>query len=62
MWDVLERDLTSSSTLPSSTKDLEELLMKLWSKLSVEIVFMFIESMRRRMRSVIRGKDGPTQY
>lgn len=62
MWDELERELRRCSPLPSSTKELQELLMELWSKLNVDTARKLIESMPRRMRSVIQAKGGPTKY
>ena len=62
LWDVLERELRCQSTLPSTTKDLGDLLLTLWTTIPLNTIRTLIHSMPRRMRAVIRVKGGAINY
>jgi hypothetical protein len=62
LWDELERKLRGSSVLPFTLDDPGQKLLKRWTKLNVDTLQKLVESMTRRMESVIKAKGGPTQY
>ena len=62
LWDVLERDLRAHTPLPTSIKDVGDLLMKLWPKIKIDTLKKLVASMPRRMKAVITAKGSPKKY
>ena len=62
LWDVLDKDLRSGPTLPSSIQDLGEKLMQHWMEINLVTLQKLIETMPQRMRAVIKAKGGPMKY
>lgn len=56
LWDVLEKTLLSSPTLPSSIEDLGEKLMQLWMEMNIVTLHKLIKMIPQRMQPVIKSR------
>ena len=51
-----------SISTPLSLKELKEVLIEEWGKISLETIHNLYESIPRRIEAVINAKDEPTPY
>lgn len=62
LWDELERRLRSMPTRPKNKRELFAALQEEWRKIPVAVYQKLVESLPRRIRSVIAANGGPTPY
>ncbi len=47
---------------PTNLQQLRDAIMSIWTKISEECFHHLVESMPRRIKTVLKAKGGPTQY
>src|SRR5438270_13401639 len=62
LWGTLKRNLASYDEMPKGVYELWEWVQVEWDKITKEDCLGLIESMPRRVASVVRAKGGYTQY
>ncbi|KAL0151306.1 hypothetical protein M9458_053497 [Cirrhinus mrigala] len=62
LWDELERRLKARPSRPTSVCDLTNALLEEWSKIPINTLLNFVDSLPRRVEAVIAAKGGPTSY
>ncbi len=62
LWDVVEREIHIMDVQPTNLQQLCDAIMSIWSKISEEYFQHLVESMPRRIKTVLKAKVGPTQY
>jgi hypothetical protein len=58
----LETGVRNRFSLPTSLKQLEDVLQEEWYKILLETVPNLYESIPRRIVAVLKAKGGPTSY
>ncbi len=56
LWDIIDKKLISYH--PTTVYDLEQLIVKLWKEIPIEICENLVKSMHRRIQTCIRVKGG----
>ncbi len=62
LWDVVEREIRIMDVQPTNLQQLRDAIMSIWTKISEECFQHLVESMPRRIKSVLNSKGGPTRY
>ena len=60
--DYLDRQIRKRELLPTSRKDLIDMLKEEWQKVPLDVVRNLISSMPRRIAAVIKAKEAHTHY
>ncbi len=61
IWDVVEREIHIMDVQPTNLQQLRDAIMTIWTKISQECFQHLVESMPRRIKSVLKAKGGPTR-
>ncbi len=62
LWDVVEREIHIMDVQSTNLQQLRDAIMSIWSKTSEECFRHLVESMPRRIKTVLKEKGGPTRY
>jgi transposase len=62
LWDELERQVRAYQPLPKNRENLWQILQETWSNIEINKYQNLIDSMPRRVASVINSKGHPTRY
>ncbi len=62
LWDVEEREIHIMDVQPTNLQQLRDAFMTIWTKISEECFQHLVESMPRRIKTVLKAKGGPTRY
>ncbi len=62
LWDVVEREIHIMNVQPTNLQQLRDAIMSKWTKISEECFQHLVESMPRRIKTVLKTKAGPTRY
>ena len=62
LWDELERRLRARPNRPTSVPDLTNALVAEWKQIPAEMFQHLVESLPRRVETVITAKGEPTPY
>ncbi len=62
LWDVVEREIRIMDVQPTNLQQLREAIMSIWTKISEECFQHLFESMPRRIKTVLKAKEGPTRH
>jgi hypothetical protein len=62
LWSVLETRVRNRFPLPTTLKQLEDVLQEEWYKIPLETVQNLYESIPKRFAAVLKAKGGPTPY
>ncbi len=62
LWDVVEREIHIMDVQPTNLQQLRDAIMSIWTKISEECFQHLVESMTRRIKTVLKAKAGPTRY
>ncbi len=62
LWDGVEREIHIMDVQPTNLQQLCDAIMSIWTKISEECFQHLVESMPRRMKTVLMAKGGPTRY
>lgn len=62
LWDELERRLRTREPRPKSTAELATFLQQEWTEIPIAVYQNLVESMPRRVASVIAARGGPSPY
>ncbi len=62
IWDVVERKIHIMDVQPTNLQQLRDAIMSIWTKISEECFQHIVESMPRRIKSVLNAKGGLTRY
>jgi len=58
----VERELRALDVLPTNLHQLQDAIQSIWANISKECFQHIVESMPRRIKSVLKPKGGQTQY
>jgi len=61
LWDVVERELRALDVHHTNLHQLQDAILKIWANISKECSQYFVESMPRRIKAVLKAKEGQTQ-
>ncbi len=61
LWDVVEREIHIMDVQPTNLQQLCDALMSIWTKTSDECFQHLVESMPRRIKAVLKAKEGLTR-
>ncbi len=62
LWDVVDREILIMDVQPTNQQQLCDAIMTIWTKISEECFQHLVESMPRRIKTVLKTKGGPTWY
>ncbi len=62
LWDVEEREIHINFMQPTNLQELCDAIRSIWTKISEECFQHLVESMRQRIKAVLKTKGGPTRY
>ena len=62
LWDELERRLRTREPRRKSTAELATFLQQEWTQILIAVYQNLVESMPRRVASVIAARGGPSPY
>ncbi len=62
LWDVVEREILIMDVQPTNLQQLCDAIMSIWTKISEECFQHLVESMPRRIKTVLKAKGGPSRY
>ncbi len=62
LWDVVEQESRIMGVQPTNLQQLRDAIMSILTKISEECFQHLVESMQRRINTVLKAKGGPTQY
>lgn len=62
LWDILGRKVHEHKPHPKNLKELRDLVQEEWLKIPASDLEKLVDSMPRRVRSVIKNKGNPTKY
>ena len=60
LWEIIDNKI--ERIYVKTSEELFEQINKAWREIDIRIVDSLIESMPRRMKAVIKSKEGPTKY
>jgi len=58
LWDVLEWELRALDVHPTNLHQLQDVILSKWANISKEYFQHLVESMPRRIKAVLKAKDG----
>jgi len=58
LWDVVERELHALDVHPTNLHQLQDAFISIWANISKECFQHLFESMPRRIKSVLKEKEG----
>ncbi len=61
LWDVVEREIHIMDVQPTNLQQLRDTIMSIWTTISEECIQNLIESMPRRIKTVLKTKGDPTR-
>jgi len=61
LWDVVEQELRALDVYPTNLHQLQDAILSIWANISKECFQYFVESMPRRIKAVLKAKEGQTQ-
>ncbi len=61
LWDVVEREIHIMDVQPTNLQQLCDAIMSIWTKISEECFQHLVESMPRRIKAVLKTKEGLTR-
>ncbi len=61
LWDVVEREIHIMDVQPTNLQQLCDAIMSIWIKISEECFQHLVESMKQRIKAVLKAKGGPTR-
>ncbi len=62
LWDVVEREILIMDVQTTNLQQLCDAIMTIWTKITEECFQHLVESMKRRIKTVLKVKVGPTRY
>ncbi len=62
LCDVVEREILIMDVQPTNLQQLCDAIMSIWTKISEECFQHLVESMPRRIKAVLKAKEGLTRY
>ncbi len=62
LWDVVEREIHIMDVQLTNLQQLRDAIMSIWTKISEECFQHLVESMKLRIKAVLKAKGGPTWY
>jgi len=62
LWNEFERSLRTRPSRPTSMSDLTYALLEEWSKIPINTLLNFVESLPRRVEAVTAAKGGPASF
>ncbi len=62
LWDVVEREILIMDVQTTNLQQLCDAIMTIWTKISEECFKHLVEPMTRRIKTVLKTKEGPTRY
>ncbi len=62
LWDVEEREIHIMDVQTTNLQRLRDAIVSIWTKTSEECFQHLVESMPRRIKTVLKAKVGPTRY
>ncbi len=62
LWDVVEWEIRIMDVQLTNLQQLCDAIMSIWTKISVYCLQHLVESMPRRIKSVLKAKGGPTRH
>jgi len=60
--DVVERELHVLDVHPTNLHQLQDAILSIWANISKGCFQLLVESMSRRIKTVLKAKRGQTQY
>ncbi len=60
LWDVVEREICIMDVQPTNLQQLRYAIMSIWTNISEECFQHLVESMPRRIKAVLKAKEGPS--
>ncbi len=61
IWDVVEREICIMDVQPTNLQQLRCAIMSIWTNISEECFQHLVESMPRRIKAVLKAKEGPSR-
>ena len=62
VWDLLDRRVRQRPVQPQTLRQLQHALVQEWNNISMNVIRLYIRSMRRHCRAVIQSTEGHTRY
>ncbi len=62
LWDVVEREIHIMDVQTTNLQQLCDAIMTIWTKISEQCFQHLVESVPRRIKTVLKIKAGPTRY
>ncbi len=62
LWDVVEREILIMDVQTTNLQQLRDAIMSIWTNISEECFQHLVESMKGRIKAVLKTKGGPTWY
>ncbi len=60
--DVVEWEIRFMDVQPTNLRQLRDAIMSIWTNISEECFQHIVESMPRKIKAVLKAKEGPTRY